>query len=85
MKGVPAGATAETYCLHISDRARTKMRCACACRDAGLATAPGILPTDFENDWRDAGGFVDMGADEYAPHLYVTGDPAPGAMGDTTD
>ena len=38
-----------------------------------------MLPVDFEHNDRGADGFVDMGADEYAPHLYVVGATVPGA------
>ena len=56
------------------------LRSSAPCRDAGLSTAPGLLPTDFEGNDRGTGGVADMGADEYAPHLYMTSDPSPGQI-----
>lgn len=48
------------------------------CRDTGSNnSAYGSF--DFENDARIAGGKTDMGADEYAFHLYYAGDPKPNA------
>lgn len=50
------------------------------CRDTGnTAAVPAALETDFEEDPRIAGTVVDMGADEFFPHLYFTGTPQPGA------
>lgn len=40
------------------------------CTDAGDNSAPGLLTFDFEGDPRIAYGTVDMGADEFHPHLY---------------
>jgi len=36
--------------------------------------------TDFEGDPRWFGAGVDMGADEFHPHLWLTGDPRPGGF-----
>jgi hypothetical protein len=47
------------------------------CRNAG-SNASVIDPFDFEGDPRIHLGTVDMGADEFHTHLYVTGDTAPG-------
>lgn len=47
------------------------------CRGAGKNSA--VTEThDFEGDPRIAFGTVDMGADEFFTHLYVTGDKTPG-------
>jgi len=46
------------------------------CRDAGDNSAASE-PTDFEGDPRNVNGIVDMGADEFSPHLYCTGDFTP--------
>jgi predicted outer membrane repeat protein len=48
------------------------------CRDAGLNSTPEISGGDFEGDPRIAGQGVDMGADEFHAHLYVTGEATPG-------
>jgi hypothetical protein len=48
------------------------------CRDAGTSAAV-VSEDDFEGDPRITGGFVDMGADEFHPHLYHVGDVLPGA------
>jgi len=49
------------------------------CRNAGTNAPYGGLPDlDFEGDPRMAEGVADMGADEFHPHLYITGDPTPG-------
>jgi parallel beta-helix repeat protein len=48
------------------------------CRNAGDAAAPGLPATDFEGDSRPTGAAPDMGADEFAPHLYHVGDVLPG-------
>lgn len=49
------------------------------CRDSGDNTAPWLGEKDFEGDPRFAwGGIVDMGADEFYTHLYVTGYKTPG-------
>jgi len=47
------------------------------CKDTGDNTALTDL-FDFESDPRIAYGTVDMGADEFHPHLYYTGNPTPG-------
>lgn len=41
--------------------------------------AADLPPADFEGDPRTAGSAPDLGADEFFRHLYVVGDPAPGA------
>ena len=48
------------------------------CRDAGINNVPNLPGDDFEGDPRIAGSAVDMGADEFHTHLYVTGDATPG-------
>jgi len=48
------------------------------CKDTGSNATIGSLTGDFEGDPRIASGTVDMGADEFHPHLYVTGDRTPG-------
>ncbi|MFH1998404.1 MAG: right-handed parallel beta-helix repeat-containing protein, partial [Planctomycetota bacterium] len=47
------------------------------CRDAGSNTSV-TDPFDFEGDPRIYQGSVDMGADEFYTHLYVTGNTTPG-------
>jgi len=47
------------------------------CRDRGTTSTP-ANPTDFEGDPRNWGAGVDMGADEFHPHLYHAGEPRPG-------
>lgn len=48
------------------------------CRNAADDSTPSLPAYDFEGDPRKAHGAVDMGADEFYDHLYVTGDAAPG-------
>ena len=48
------------------------------CRDKGKNAVSGLPKTDREGDPRIADGTADMGADEFFPHLYHTGTPAPG-------
>ena len=49
------------------------------CRDAGYSSAiPPDLKADFEGDPRVVLERVDMGADEFYPHLYHLGDATPG-------
>ena len=40
------------------------------CRNAGTSSVPGLPTRDFEGDPRIADGEVDIGADEFHPHLY---------------
>ncbi len=48
------------------------------CRNAGNSSLT-LLPTeDFEGDLRIVGSAVDLGADEFATHLYTLGDVVPG-------
>jgi|GEM_PF-518698 len=44
------------------------------CRNSGTNAAPGLELIDFEGDPRIAEGVVDMGADEFHPHLYYFND-----------
>jgi hypothetical protein len=48
------------------------------CRNGGDNSSPSLPEVDFEGDPRRADGFVDMGADEFHRHLYMTGDFTPG-------
>ena len=48
------------------------------CRGSGDNSVPGLPDFDFEGDPRIYQGTVDMGADEFYTHLYVTGDKTPG-------
>ncbi|MHC4945110.1 MAG: NosD domain-containing protein, partial [Planctomycetota bacterium] len=47
------------------------------CRDAGDNTAIVLPKEDFDGNPRIAGGTVDIGVDEFYPHLYYTGDASP--------
>lgn len=47
------------------------------CRNTGH-NAAAVTTADFEGDARVTYGTVDMGADEFHPHLYYTGDATPG-------
>jgi hypothetical protein len=48
------------------------------CRGSGDNAAPELPDHDFEGDLRIFQGTVDIGADEFHPHLYCTGDFTPG-------
>jgi predicted outer membrane repeat protein len=48
------------------------------CMEAGDNSASGLPPEDFEGDPRVVFTNVDIGADEFYRHLYVTGDKTPG-------
>jgi hypothetical protein len=48
------------------------------CKNAGSNSAPYLPEVDHEEDARVYQGTVDMGADEFHPHLYYTGDGIPG-------
>jgi predicted outer membrane repeat protein len=51
------------------------------CRDAGTAGAPDLPELDFEGDPRIAGSSDPcMGADEFHPHFYCTGNTTPGGQ-----
>lgn len=47
------------------------------CRDMGSTNAPYLPDYDFEGDPRNSGDDVDMGADEFHPHLYCMGAATP--------
>lgn len=47
------------------------------CRNTGDNTPAGLPVEDFEGDPRIAQDLVDMGADEFNAHLYVTGNAVP--------
>jgi len=48
------------------------------CRESGNDWAPGLPGKDFEGDPRHWYGHVDVGADEFHTHLYLTGEPVAG-------
>jgi parallel beta-helix repeat protein len=48
------------------------------CRATGTWNFAGLSPTDFEGDPRIGDGLIDMGADEFHPHLYNVGSAVPG-------
>jgi hypothetical protein len=48
------------------------------CRNAGTWNFSDLSLFDFEDDWRLGDGLIDMGADEFHPHLYYLGDAQPG-------
>ena len=50
------------------------------CIDAGDTSLVGPDDRDFDLDPRVAQGTVDMGADEYVPRFYITGDKSPGGF-----
>ena len=53
------------------------------CRGSGDDSTPGISMEDFEGDPRIFQGAVDIGADEFFPHLYFSGSITPGIPSDT--
>jgi parallel beta-helix repeat protein len=56
------------------------LRYASPCRDAGTNAGKNLPNDDFEGDPRVAIGDMDIGADEFHPHLYCTGEAAPGNL-----
>jgi len=48
------------------------------CRDSGSNAAPNLPDWDYDGDPRIENGTVDMGADEFAAHLFLAGDVIPG-------
>jgi len=48
------------------------------CREGGSSQVSGLQGTDFEGDPRTWGSTTDMGADEFFPRLYHTGNAMPG-------
>jgi len=65
---------------HFADTAADDMHLlhTCPCVNAGTNSAPGLPAVDFEGDARVSLTTVDMGADEFYDHLYVTGNVTPG-------
>lgn len=49
-------------------------------RDAGATVTASIPSRDFEGDPRVSGTSVDIGCDEFHPHLYATGSAFPGGL-----
>jgi len=51
-----------------------------SCRNAGTNAASLIPDFDFDGHKRIIDGIIDMGADEFGPHMYFTGDAFPGGI-----
>jgi len=67
--GDPLFADFSSYDYHITYNS--------SCRNAGDSTNP-LVSTDFENNPRVSDGTIDIGADEFHPHLYHLGTVSPG-------